>query len=286
MIIINEHADYSANAIGQLAELSDLAKAYLSKYSKVLNTNQKVAFGNFIDTLDNNGVLDKITDMWLPCLASNVTEAIYNAKADVAGVITKDASLIYRLNDNGLYGAEWDGSNVYSLDDQPIHRPNTTDTQHLFVDYLLGSTRDTLGCFRENYIFTDSGPFKWVFGSSDANNISSTPAISLSVGNRYVKNVNVIGRGTGTDGIFVFGTDYLSVKHNGEDAILSETGTVTTRPSAINYDIIRLGSYVISQYNNNTASPVALEIYAFGLNETEIGIVNNAIMLFNSLFFI
>lgn len=285
MLIVNNFADYSACAIGQVVELSELAKTYLAKYSKVLNSSQKMAFGIFIDTLDSNGVLNKITDMWIPCLSANVTEAIYNAKANEAGVITADASLLYRLNENGIYGAAWNGTD-YTPDDQPIHRPDKTSLQSLFISYYVGNVNDTLGKFRGMYVFTDGGAFKWVLGSNASNNVSATPAESITTGKRIVKNINLSAIGSGQDGKFVYGTDELSVYHNGKVATLTATGNVNAFPSATILDNICIGTYNVNQYNNNNASPVAVELYAFGLTESEIAIVNNALMVFNEQFFV
>lgn len=81
MIFILKNADFSANNLGKIDlpfDLTDRHKAMLAQYSKNITFNQKMAFGAFINTLDNSGLMSKIKVLCMPILAANVGEAFVN----------------------------------------------------------------------------------------------------------------------------------------------------------------------------------------------------------------
>lgn len=81
MIFILKNADFSANNLGKIElpfDLTDRHKAMLAQYSKNITFNQKIAFGIFINTLDNSGIMSKIKVLCMPILAANVGEAFVN----------------------------------------------------------------------------------------------------------------------------------------------------------------------------------------------------------------
>ena len=81
MIFILKNADFSANNLGKIdlpLDLTDRKEAMLAQYSKNITFNQKMAFGSFINTLDNSGLMPKIKVLCMPILAANVGEAFVN----------------------------------------------------------------------------------------------------------------------------------------------------------------------------------------------------------------
>ena len=103
MVIKLTGADFSNNNIGKLnllATLSSETKALLANYSRRLTSEQNYAVQDFIQGLKDNGIWTKIGNLYLPVLAGNLSEVLYNVKTGAM-----DGSLNpsgYVLQNNGL----------------------------------------------------------------------------------------------------------------------------------------------------------------------------------------
>ena len=90
MIIVLPGADFSENNIGTIQLIRELAPEVaeiLSHYSRALTDSQKFAFQDFYDALIREGIWSKIENLFIPALASTVTEAFYPVKGN--GVINE-----------------------------------------------------------------------------------------------------------------------------------------------------------------------------------------------------
>ena len=108
MIIVLKGADFSANNIGKIEiprDLTEKQKQMLANYSKNLSYEQKMAFGTFMNTIDDNGITPKIKVLCMPILAGDKSEAFVNlvtarrltlAQANITGCLTT-ASATLRL---------------------------------------------------------------------------------------------------------------------------------------------------------------------------------------------
>lgn len=102
MILVISGADFSQDNIGNIPlirELTNEVKAILANYTRPLTDDQKFAFQTFYYGLKNNGIWDKIQNLFCPALAANVTEAFYPIKG---GGIVNEYSKTYSLYNHGL----------------------------------------------------------------------------------------------------------------------------------------------------------------------------------------
>ena len=93
MIIKLVGADFSANNIGKVTlkrEVSDATKSLLSNYTRSLTTSQQLAVEDFIIGLKSNGLWASIGNLYIPALAGNLNETMFNIKTE-----TKDTKLCY-----------------------------------------------------------------------------------------------------------------------------------------------------------------------------------------------
>lgn len=85
MIIQLNGLDFSSNNIGKLSgtkDLSDLTKKVLGNYTKTLTTSKQLAVDEFLTELQTGGLWSKIENLFMPCLAGDLSEVMYNIKKD------------------------------------------------------------------------------------------------------------------------------------------------------------------------------------------------------------
>lgn len=83
MILRLSGADFSANNIGSVQlvrELTTETKTLLANYTRELTSNQKLAVQDFIQGLKDNNIWSKIGNLYIPLLAGNVSETLFNVK--------------------------------------------------------------------------------------------------------------------------------------------------------------------------------------------------------------
>ena len=85
MIIQLNGLNFSNNNIGNISgakDLSELTKKVLGNYSKTLTTSKQLAVDEFLTELQTEGLWAKIENLFMPCLAGNLSEVMYNVKKD------------------------------------------------------------------------------------------------------------------------------------------------------------------------------------------------------------
>lgn len=124
MIIILNKADFSSNNIGKInipVNLTTRQKKILSKYSKALSYNQKMAFGSFMNNLDSAGIINKLKALFLPVLAGNISEAFINiVTEDLSKDIDLSSSQYFKLENGGIFNTATTSSVAESLYFQSI----------------------------------------------------------------------------------------------------------------------------------------------------------------------
>lgn len=117
MIFINKFADFSENKIGNVEipiDIDETASEIMQKYTKTLSSQQQVAFSQLIAGMKNAGIYQKVEFLFLPCLASSVTEAFYEV---INNIVTdmSDASTYgqFSVDNNGLMST-YDSAKTYS----------------------------------------------------------------------------------------------------------------------------------------------------------------------------
>ena len=83
MIIQLNGLNFSNNNIGNISgakDLSDLTKKVLGNYTKTLTTSKQLAVDEFLTALQTEGLWAKIENLFMPCLAGNLSEVMYNVK--------------------------------------------------------------------------------------------------------------------------------------------------------------------------------------------------------------
>lgn len=102
MIIRLSGADFSANNIGKIdvpQELSQDTLKILKNYTKPLTLAQQFALQDFIISLKSNNLLSKIGNLYLPILANDITETMYNVKTDIKDSVPN--SEFYKIGTRG-----------------------------------------------------------------------------------------------------------------------------------------------------------------------------------------
>lgn len=114
MIIVLKGADFSANNIGKIEiprDLTEKQKQMLANYSKNLSYEQKMAFGTFMNTIDDNGITPKIKVLCMPILAGDKSEAFVNlVKSGYGKEIDLGASEHYGMLNDGIGNLETETS--------------------------------------------------------------------------------------------------------------------------------------------------------------------------------
>lgn len=108
-IIILKGADFSANNIGRITPPRENLNAFTKKIFSVctrysLYSEQAFLIDDFINYLDNEGLLEHLSFFMAPWLASDINEATYNIVADTQLLrgdnVTFDNGVLKALNNN------------------------------------------------------------------------------------------------------------------------------------------------------------------------------------------
>lgn len=179
MVIKLTGADFSSNNIGKLnllATLSSETKALLANYSRRLTSEQNYAVQDFIQGLKDNGIWTKIGNLYLPVLAGNLSEVLYNVKTG-----TMDGS----LNTNG-YVLQNNGLNV---------KPETSSKDTLALSTLVnynGSQQNLHALFYNTTEITATADNKDFLTGTDANGFAIYSVSNTSFTVKTDGNIDVI----------------------------------------------------------------------------------------------
>lgn len=214
MIIVLKGADFSANSIGTVtigggdSGLSADTVSLLSNYTKSLTDTQKLAVQDFISGLKSTGIWSYIGNLYLPVLANDLTEVMFNVKTQVNDFASPD-STHYALQDGGLKCISSDYSPPTSS--RIIVKLNASQLNHHVMVFPLSAYPDET--FTEGIIYlsdhnanrtmkraADGGTVNWLTNSSDGNGL-----IFDTTGTPQVNN----------DGQVLIGVDFLTDKPYG-----------------------------------------------------------------------
>lgn len=231
MIIRLTGADFSAKNIGTISmsfKVDADIQQILSHYTRSLTDKQKYAFQLFYRGLQSAGLLDKITNLYLPILANSVNEAMFNI---VAGKVdaTNVGNNTYAMNsNNALYCTQTNKTEVTN----PLTFPYSASTKNMHLMmyiasntlisassslYLFGcgkSSSDILQMYHEGTSSGSGAVLKlMIYGSGDIGGTES----GLTVG-KGAKIVTV-----GSDANVLFSADKKTKSTNASSAITADT---------------------------------------------------------------
>lgn len=282
MIFVNKYADYSANSIGKviIVNLDDTTKEIIAKYSAELSNEKKVALNDFVVSLKNDGVWDKLTDLWLPCLAANPSEALYNVKQDIATTAVDNA---YVLDMGvGLKTASYTGTSI-DIPDQPLHLTGSGITMlTVFKNADLGIEGRYISSFKsgikgfilqvpsDGLLYRDSGVNQVKVEGLNWKNLSANQIVSVVA--RYA------------DDSSSFSTDKLVAYVNGVRQYNIKVGDIDgvnyTKPTATPV----AGWRGVTQDFSSPSTPISIVGAAPYLTDEEVATLNTAIVKFNEEF--
>lgn len=107
MIIVLNEADFSANNIGQIPNVSELSEQTLAilsnatKYPKSKWNDYSQALNTLVNGLVNAGIYDKVSLLTIPVMSKNLTECACNQKTGVSVANTTAFANIYSLESDG-----------------------------------------------------------------------------------------------------------------------------------------------------------------------------------------
>lgn len=106
-------ADFSANNIGTIQiikELTKETKELLSHYTRDISENQKYAVQDFITGLKSEGIWSHIENLYIPALAGDLSETLYDVKG---GVVDANPSAdAYDIDTHGLHRVDGASASV------------------------------------------------------------------------------------------------------------------------------------------------------------------------------
>lgn len=95
----------TANNIGRIilsddTEITEEIKTLLSNYSRVLDNSQKLAVQEFINGLKKNNLWSRIGYLYIPALAGNLSETMFNVKTNTTDALPN--ANFYEIRNNGF----------------------------------------------------------------------------------------------------------------------------------------------------------------------------------------
>ena len=158
MIIKLVGADFSANNIGKVAlkrEVSSATKSLLSNYTRSLTTKQQLAVEDFILGLKSNGLWASIGNLYIPALAGNLNETMFNIKTETKD--TTPSSEYYLLENNGLRTKYYSTNTTIPSDSRAIVKMNASYMNLHYMVYVSKLENDTNSKWTSNYYMTTYG---------------------------------------------------------------------------------------------------------------------------------
>ena len=159
MIITLKNADFSINNIGKIdinEKLNENTKEILSKYSRQFTDTQKLALQHFVNGLKSNGIWEHMCNLYIPALAGDMSEMLYNIKTGVVDSIPD--SEYYQSESYGLRTKEFDTNTVVPTEKCAKVKMNGSYMNLHYAVYLASPLVYEEGKENVNYfITTDDG---------------------------------------------------------------------------------------------------------------------------------
>ena len=137
MIIRLSGADFSANNIGTIQlikEVTQETRDLLANYSREFTKTQKLAVQDFIDGLKSEGIWSHIENLYIPALAGDLSESLFDVKG---GVVDANPSADYYLiESNGLRTNFYSSSTVIPTNSRAIINVNGSYMNQHYMAYI------------------------------------------------------------------------------------------------------------------------------------------------------
>lgn len=256
--IILSRADFSANNIGRIIELTDLTKKVLSKQTQYkIGSDESIALDVFLMALKENGYIGgdhaKLSVLMIPALASGHDDLFYN---------------ICALDDEG-YPTNWMPS--AEDPDSPIYQVYTENGHNVgtYANATVGNN-ETLNAFNIGL-----GDYFVQSGQGVTRNIPSFCLFNylcaeFNTGDRLIDGYNY-------SLVIKHSANYCSVgMYNGDSAVATTNmGSTTKGFYGLSYDGSK-GSIVLNNNGNHAVSSTPVN---GGINLTSIGYINTNFVL-------
>lgn len=137
MIIRLSGADFSANNIGTiqlLKEVTQETRDLLANYSRTFTKSQMLAVQDFIDGLKSEGIWSHIENLYIPALAGDLSETLFDVKG---GVVDANPSADYYLiESNGLRTKFYSSNTVIPTNSRAIINVNGSYMNQHYMAYI------------------------------------------------------------------------------------------------------------------------------------------------------
>ena len=135
MIIRLSGADFSVNNIGTIQlikEVTQETRDLLANYSREFTKTQMLAVQDFIDGLKTKGIWAHIENLYIPALAGDLSETLFDVKGGV--VDANPSAEYYLIESNGLRTNFYSSNTVIPKDSRAIIKVNGSYmNQHYMV---------------------------------------------------------------------------------------------------------------------------------------------------------
>lgn len=216
MIIVNKHADYSANSIGRI-EIpfeDETATAIMAKYTKQVSSSARTAFAHLIADIKTAGLENSIQCLLIPFLAGTAEEACKDSWRDVNSNYDAAVHLGFHV---GKYGSYFVRSEL---------TPSSPYPSGMYVDTGLTTAPATIAalCFSKS---ANTQPLatasilwsSYSFITSGSSDINVLPVVSTKPVGRNIVIASASASKTGTatlkymhDGVLVTDKQYSAAQ--------------------------------------------------------------------------
>lgn len=254
MIIRLSGADFSANNIGTIQlikEVTQETRGLLANYSRKFTKTQKLAVQDFIDGLKSEGIWSHIENLYIPALAGDLSETLFDVKG---GVVDATPS-----------------AEAYDIDTHGLHRVNGASTSAVAKTKVNGSFCNFhMAMFLSRFdVDSEQTRFNTLYDGGD---INFRPSIwnGLSLTQTDIENTNMgnslpnsgdakgfYGFGYGTDSNF---TVYNGVNKGKSKTTFSTDTTISNVNMYIGTDINGASRSVFSQALISTGSNMGADM--------------------------
>lgn len=158
MILRLSGADFSANNIGTMLfarELTAETITLLSNYTRTLSEAQKFAVQDFLDGLKVEGIWAHIENLYIPALAGDLSETLYDVKG---GVVDANPSADYYLIErNGLRTNFYSSKTVIPTKSRAIINVNGSYMNQHYMVYTADNVWGEENHNKTEYFLTSYG---------------------------------------------------------------------------------------------------------------------------------
>lgn len=254
MIIRLSGADFSANNIGTIQLIKGVTQEtrdLLANYSREFTKTQKLAVQDFIDGLKSEGIWSHIENLYIPALAGDLSETLFDVKGGV--VDATPSAEAYDIDTHGLHRGN--GASASAVAKTKVNGSFCNFHMAMFLSRFDVDSEQT----RFNTLY-DGGDV--IFRPSVWNGLSltQTNSESTNMGNSLLNSGDAkgfYGFGYGTDSNF---TVYNGVNKGKSNTTFSTDTTISNVNMYIGTDINGASRSVFSQALISTGSNMGADM--------------------------